>query len=170
MMKKYSADFKSRIIAQMLPPNNRSIPELAKETGIPKETLYTWRTKNGGAQAVSGQKTEVFTGSQKFHMVLEAATMNEHDLAEFCRRSGCFPEQISAWRESCEMANDIRPRRAEQAERRELRKQNNQLQSELRRKEKALAEMTAILVLQKKVREIWGEHVDASSNLRSDER
>lgn len=154
----------------MLPPNSRSIPELARETGIPKETLYTWRTKHGGALTVSGQKTEVFTGSQKFQMVLESATMNEHELAEYCRRSGCFPEQIVAWREFCEMANDIRPRRAEQAERRELRKQNNQLQSELRRKEKALAEMAAILVLQKKVRAIWGEREDASSSLKSDER
>jgi len=147
----------------MLSPNNRSIPELAKETGIPKETLYTWRAKNGGTQTVNGQKAEVFTGSQKFQMVLESATMNEHDLAEFCRSSGCFSEQILAWQEFCAMANDIRPRRAEQAERRELRKQNNLLQSELRRKEKALAEMAAILVFQKKVRAIWGEREDESS-------
>lgn len=169
-MKTYPADFKNRIIAQMLPPHNRSIPELVKETGVPKDTLYTWRTKNGGIQANNGQSREVFTGSQKFQMILESATMNEHDLAEFCRRSGCFPEQVAAWREFCEIANDIHPRRAEQTERRELRKQNNQLQSELRRKEKALAEMAAILVLQKKVRAIWGEPEDASSNLSNDER
>ena len=42
-MKTYSAEFKAQIMAQMLPPTHRGIPELARETGIPKDTLYTWR-------------------------------------------------------------------------------------------------------------------------------
>ena len=54
-MSQYPEEFKASIIARMLPPNNVSVPELARETGIPKDTLYTWRLKhrkaNGDAKA-----------------------------------------------------------------------------------------------------------------------
>ncbi len=38
-----------------------------------------------------------------------------------------------------------------------LRKQNKQLEREILRKDKALAEAAALLILQKKVRALWGE-------------
>ncbi|HID71088.1 MAG TPA: hypothetical protein EYP35_11735 [Desulfobacterales bacterium] len=44
-MKKYPKELKESIIARMLPPNNISVPEIVRETGIPKDTLYTWRSK-----------------------------------------------------------------------------------------------------------------------------
>jgi transposase len=49
-MRTYSEEFKAQIVAQILPPHNRGIPELVKETGIPKDTLYTWRSKHRGMQ------------------------------------------------------------------------------------------------------------------------
>jgi transposase-like protein len=42
-MKQYAEEFKESVIARMLPPNNEGVPELAMETGIPKDTLYSWR-------------------------------------------------------------------------------------------------------------------------------
>jgi transposase-like protein len=55
-MKTYSEEFKAQIMAQMLPPTHRGIPELARETGIPKDTLYTWRGKQRMAVATPGAK------------------------------------------------------------------------------------------------------------------
>ena len=57
-MKTYSEEFKAQIMAQMLPPTNRGIPELARETGIPKDTLYTWRGKQRMAVATTGRCQE----------------------------------------------------------------------------------------------------------------
>lgn len=172
-MRTYSDKFKAQIVAQILPPHNRSIPELVKETGIPKDTLYTWRSKHRGMQEAAtpqGKEADGFTSAEKFQWVVESAALNEQELGEFCRRRGFFPEQLAAWREVCLTANDYRPRREEQAERRELVKQNKQLQSELRRKEKALAEAATLLVLQKKVQALWGVREDASCNWGSDEK
>jgi transposase len=168
MAKTYSEELKSKVIAKMLPPQNLSVAEVAADTGIPKDTLYTWRSKNCGGQVAKGTASTSFSGAQKFQLLLESATLNEHDSAEFCRRHGFFPEQLKAWRKACEMANDVRPRREEQMERRELREQNKQLQRELWRKEKALAEMAALMVLKKKVQSIWGELEDENSILGSD--
>ncbi len=43
-MKTYSAEFKASMIEKLLPPHNADVVELARETGIPKDTLYSWGT------------------------------------------------------------------------------------------------------------------------------
>jgi transposase-like protein len=164
-MKTYSEEFKAKIIAQMLPPTNRSIPELTRETGIPKDTLYTWRGKHRPTAEAIVAKTsgsESLTSQEKFHWVVESAPLNEQELGEFCRRRGVFPEQLVAWREACSGANEERPRREDSPEHRELVRRNAELEGELRRKEKALAEAAALLMLQKKVRALWAEPGDGS--------
>jgi transposase-like protein len=155
----------------MLPPNNRRVPELARETGIPKDTLYLWRSKQrtpAPASGAKGPEAEGFSSADKFHLVVESAACNEQELGEFCRRRGLYPEQLAAWREACLGANTPPPRREEPAECRALRRRNSELESELRRKEKALAEAAALLVLQKKVRVLLGEPGDGNWNSGSD--
>ena len=49
-MRQYSEEFKANIIARMLPPNNVDVPQLSQETGISKNTLYTWRIKHRKSQ------------------------------------------------------------------------------------------------------------------------
>jgi len=171
-MRTYPEEFKASVIAKMLAPNNRSIPDLVKETGIPKDTLYTWRSKLADArqgQPQAGQRTEELSSQEKFHLVVQSAAMNEQELGELCRQRGIYPEQLAAWRQSCLEANQFQPRREEQALRRKQAKAIKQLESELRRKEKALAEAAALLVLQKKAREIWGDHEDARPTWRRDD-
>ena len=172
-MKTYTEEFKTKIVARMLPPNNCSTSELVKETGIPGVTLRAWRIKYGGMPGgvdVTGKSANAFTSVAKFQFVLESATLNEHDTGEFCRRRGIFPEQLAAWRNACLIANESRPYREDRTEQRELLKQIKLLEGELRRKEKALAEAAAILMLQKKVQAIWGENGDVNSHYRSDVR
>ena len=173
-MTTYPQEFKAKIIAQMLPPHNRHIPELARETGIPQDTLYTWRGKHrpkaegAGVKAVAGP--DRLTSQEKFHLVVESAALNEQALGEFCRRRSVFPEQLSAWRALCGGANEARPGREDSAGNRQLAQRNAELAGELRRMEKALAEAAALLMLQKKVRALWAEPGDASSASANDRR
>ena len=89
--------------------------------------------------------------------------MNEQELGEFCRRRSVFPEQLASWREACNGANEVRQAREDSADNRKLVRRNAELESELRRMEKALAEAAALLMLQKKVRELWAEPEGVSS-------
>ncbi len=83
-------------------------------------------------------------------------------MAQYCRRKGLYVEQIARWREAAIAgAETLRPLAG--AQRRELqqeRKKTRKLEKELKRKEKALAEVAALLVLQKKAQAIWGEPED----------
>lgn len=160
-MKTYSDELKSSIIAKMLPPNEVSVPEIAAETGIPKDTLYAWRIKaRGRAKPVSNKSG--LSSEDKFNIVIETASMNQEELNAYCRRKGLYPEQIEKWRRQCTKANEaVSPTtRADREKARQLDKENKQLKAELRRKEKALAETAALLVLKKKAQELWGDPED----------
>jgi transposase len=158
-MKRYSEEFKNGIIAKMLPPNSIPVSDLARDTGVPKDTLYTWRIKHrrSNENATIQQALPAgFSSAEKFSIVIETASLNEVELSEYCRSKGLYPEQISAWRDTCAQANASAPPKVDRAKLTKQAKQIKQLETELHRKDKALAETAALLVLQKKVQDIWG--------------
>ena len=164
-MKAYSAERKEAVLRRMMPPENKAVSELAKETGITEQTLYTWRRqlKNQGMPVPGdGKNPEGWSSEDKFAVVLESAALNAAELAEYCRRKGLYAEQIAAWRETCRLANATAAEqaRSQREQAKEDKKRIRQLEKELQRKEKALAEAAALLVLRKKVQAIWGEQED----------
>ena len=164
-MKRYSAERKESVIQKMMPPYNTPIAELAAETGISHVTLYTWRRQarvEGIAVPADGKNPEKWSSEDKFAIVLEAASLNEAELAEYCRQKGLYVEQIEAWRKACLQANanSVAKAKAQREQTKQDRKQIKKLEQELRRKDKALAEAAALLVLQRKARAIWGDGED----------
>jgi transposase-like protein len=162
---RYPAERKEAILKKMLPPHNKTIAKLAKEEGISEGTLYNWRKagRRAGHLLPDGDTTPAgWDSADKFAAVLETAAMNEAELSAYCRRRGLYPEQIRAWREACEQANDWD--RTQNQRLQENRKADQvrikALTRELERKEKALAETAALLVLRKKAQAIWGEGED----------
>jgi transposase-like protein len=96
----------------MMPPQNRPVSELARESGITEQTLYTWRRQlrnQGIAVPGSGKNAEEWTSEDKFAVVLETAALNATELAEYCRRKGLFAEQIAAWRAAMLETSPISP-------------------------------------------------------------
>ncbi len=161
-MKGYSQERKEAVLKKMLPPHSRSIPELAEEEGIAAATLYLWRKQaraQGRLLPDGDTGAEGWSSADKFAAVLETASLNEAELAEYCRRRGLYSEQVKGWRVACEQANawdkehSRRVKETRQQDRRRLR----ELERELKRKDKALAEAAALLVLRKKAEAIWGE-------------
>ena len=163
-MKRYSEERKQAIVKKMMPPSNTPVSQLIEETGISDCTLYTWRKEARAKGLVvpgDGKNAEDWSSEDKFSVVLETATLNEAELAEYCRKKGLFVDQISAWRQSCIQANTKGPSKKEKVEMLKDKKRIHKLEKELRRKEKALAEAAALLVLRKKADAIWGEDEDA---------
>jgi hypothetical protein len=107
----------------------------------------------------SGKNAEEWTSDDKFAVALETATLNASELAEYCRRKGLFAEQIATWRAACVAANAsvAEQTRGQQAQSKEDKKRIRQLKKDLQRKEKALAEAAALLILRKKAQAIWGD-------------
>jgi transposase len=163
-MKQYPDEFKASIITKLLAPNNADIPALAIESGIPKDTLYSWRIKyRQHDQQVKAQKTDdnsKINSSEKFDIVIETDHMNQAELSAYCRSKGLYPEQIDAWRTQCRQANANLSPQADRKKFNEQTKEIHQLKSELNRKEKALAEAATLLILKKKAHQIWGDAGD----------
>ena len=159
---RYPKERKESILKKMMPPKNQTIADLAKAEGISEGTLYNWRDearKQGILLPDGNSSPEGWTARDKFAAVVESMLLNKIKLGEYCRKKGIYPEQIKSWREACEQANDW-----DKAKNKRLKKQQQEdrqrfksLERELIRKEKALAETAALLVLQKKARAIWGD-------------
>lgn len=160
MAKRYSEEFKSSIIAKMLPPQNVSIPDLVKETGVPKDTLYTWRIQYReahGGEVNRNQQTGSLTNEEKLAVIIETATLSEVELGEYCRRKGFYREQIADWKNGFVQGSSAPISKAEREQLKEQTATIKQLEKELNRKDKALAETAALLVLQKKFQALWEE-------------
>lgn len=160
-MKQYPDEFKASIITKLLAPNNADIPALAIESGIPRDTLYSWRIKHRRRdQQVKAQQTDdrsKINSSEKYDIVIETAHLNQAELNAYCRSKGLYPEQIDAWRTQCRQANANLSPQADRKKFNEQSKEIHKLKSELNRKEKALAEAATLLILKKKAHQIWGD-------------
>mgnify|MGYP000844617933 FL=1 len=164
-MARYSEEFKYSIVMKMMPPENQPVSKIAKETGLSEATLYKWKkqARARGLVAPGEQEPERWSTEDKFLIVMETAKLSQAELAEYCRQKGLFVEQIEGWRDACMQANGGVAQEATrlQKELRQKDKEIKQLQRDLRRKEAALAETAALLVLRKKADAIWGDGEDA---------
>jgi transposase-like protein len=161
-MPRYSPERKAALLKKLLPPLNLSVAEVARQEGISEVTLYAWRkqAKAEGAVVPGDKKLpDDWPAEAKFAVVLEAATLSEIELSEYCRRKGLYPEQVNAWRQACinGQLSAQTQRQAERVQARGDKKRITELERELRRKDKALAEAAAILVLRKKLTAYWGD-------------
>jgi len=104
------------------------------------------------------KRPQDWSAEEKLAAVIEAATLPDEDLGAFLRRKGLHEAQLEEWRQQVLSGLASRPARASKptGEARRVK----ELEKELRRKDKALAEAAALLVLQKKVRAIWGDEDD----------
>jgi hypothetical protein len=125
---------------------------VAREIGVTVETLERWRSEALGA----GKKSGGWTAVARFEAVLATVAMSEEERNAWCRQQGVYPSELAQWRDSATQAlagpAEVRATPKEtSSDRRRIR----ELERELRRKERALAETAALLVLSKKVAAIY---------------
>jgi transposase-like protein len=171
----HSEGFKARMVQRMSGLEKISATALSREVGVAQPTLSRWlreastldrmakrskATKSGkGAPSKSPRQWSM---AEKLRAVVEAAELSDEDLGAFLRRRGLHEAQLARWREAIAGALDELPKSKSRgkpsAEAREL----AALRKELLRKDKALAEVAALLTLQKKVQALWGDEDDAT--------
>ena len=146
-----------------MPPHPVSVSQLCRETGVSDVTLYKWRKdyqNRGVAVPSNNKKSEDWTAEDKLAVVIEIASLNEIQLSEYCRNKGLYKEQIDQWKIAALSGykNSTQMKKIQSQYHREDKQVIKKLERELNRKEKALAETAALLVLSKKWEAIWGEN------------
>jgi transposase len=167
-VREYSEAFKRKLVQRMLLPNGPSANQLSQEVGVNQPTLSRWlreattlgpvtkrrKPPTAKTRPLEQKRPEDRSPDEKLRLVMEASVLSEAELGEFLRRHGLHEADLASWRESALSAlSGGAPIQSRTGETKRVR----ELEKELRRKDKALAETAALLVLQKKVRAIWGD-------------
>jgi transposase len=162
----YSDGFKARMVRRMAGAEGISANLLSQEVGIGQPTLSRWlrnarRIGGMGDKKKSGQrsKSKAWSTEEKLRVLGEAARLTDDKLGEFLRKEGVHEATLREWQEAAAagLASASGKRRNKKSPEA---KRVKELERELRRKEKALAEMAALITLQKKVQAIWGDGAD----------
>lgn len=171
-MTEYTEGFRARMVERMTGPRAISANALSREVGIQQPTLSRWLREAGTVAGVSKKKSKQKPGpeaassaalartqwsaEEKVRVVLATSGMSDRDLGEFLRREGLHEEDLLRFREEVRNAAIAGLTPTKKAARGDDQKRIKELERELKRKEAALAEAAAILVLRKKAAALWG--------------
>jgi transposase len=153
-----------------------SLREVAEGLGVGKSTLNNWIVKSRNHELNSVSTDGMFRSNEmvkekrpqdwsleeRLDMVIACGSLDEDALSELCRGKGIYPHHVKQWKQGFADGLASGSRARQDSESRNLKHEIKDLKKELRRKEKALAETAALLVLQKKVSDIWGNDEDDS--------
>jgi len=144
----------------LLPPYNYSLRRIGNKLNVGFGTVHKWRQelKDEGLLPEKEEKNnEAHTAEQIFSFVIDTASMSERQLAAYCREKGLYVEQVKEWRATSLQAHQTKPesKYKQDSLRRADKKKIKALEKELARKDKALAETAALLVLREKYNALW---------------
>jgi len=175
----YSDMFKNAMIQKMTGTDAISATALSKQVDVPQSTLSKWLRMAGVgpsyvfpnnaheytkmAKITDSKRPNDWSAEDKLKVVIEASFLDDKQLGAFLRSKGLHQIHLDQWRS--QILNGLQNGSFKKKSRRKNvdAKRIRALEKELNRKDKALAETAALLVLKKKVREIWGDEDDPTA-------
>ncbi len=160
-MNYYTDEFKEAMVQKLTIPGGKSALELSQEVGIAHQTLSRWRREYGNIDNMKTNKRRPkdWTPTDKYDAVIEYERLSEKERGAFLRKKGIYSAQTEMWKK--EMIEALSTTPFQKKSRKDPKDQKiRELEKDLWRKEKALAETAALLVLKKKANAIWGEPGD----------
>lgn len=165
MKTKYSNTFKIEAVKKvLLRSGGTSKNEIASSLGIANSTLHGWvkavenkdlsESPSGGG--FDEKKPCQWTSREKLEIIISTTNLSHEQLSEYCRKKGIFPHHLKAWKQDFIDGSTTQNLSKQKKETKALKEENKRLTKELRRKDRALAETAALLVLKKKVEDYWG--------------
>lgn len=156
-MARYGEAFRNRAVARLLPPESAEVGAVAKEIGVSVQTLERWR-EDAQTRPARGR---AWSAAARLEAVITTAALDEAGKNAWCREHGVFPAELDKWRLSATRAlAEPEEARASPEATRTDKKRIKALERELLRKDKALAETAALLVLSKKVEALFNKGGD----------
>ena len=144
-------------MARLLPPESAALGEVARETGVAEQTLQRWKEEAQSRPA----RGRAWTAGARLEAVITTAALDEAGKSAWCRQHGVYPAELDKWRGSATAAlAEPEEARASPQSTRQDRKRIKELERDLRRKNAALAETAALLVLSKKLEAIFHKGED----------
>jgi len=156
-MTTYSTAFIEQALVKAYSRGNYSIMSVANDLNVNHHTLRYWMKKKSmmtnGTDPVKEKRPSDWTFEQQLTALQESHGLTGEALQAWCRERGLFTHNLTSWKAAfCAGGKEVAPKPGEI---KSLKEENVKLRRELVRKEKALAEAAALLVLQKKFQALW---------------
>jgi len=177
MRARFTQSFKMQAVEKALSrAEGINLAEVAESLGVGYSTLQKWiaESRNQTLEPIQGneilssdlmtkeKRPQDWSLDQKLKMIFTCASLDDHKVSELCREQGIYPHHLEQWKLDFANGNTVSNKVKNQSEVKDLKHEIKALKKELNRKDKALAEAAAILVLQKKVSAIWNNDEDDS--------
>ena len=175
MRSRFTQSFKLQAVEKALSrAEHTSLLEVAKVLGVGHSTLSKWIVKSRNnefndmpnqlirADMAKDKRPQDWSLKDRFNLVLECNSLDEKAVSSLCREKGIYPHHIEQWKLDFVNGSAADSSTKNVSQVKMLKTENKNLKKELNRKDKALAETAALLVLQKKVNAIWGTDEDNS--------
>jgi transposase len=148
ILARYGQAFKDRAVARLLPPESAPLEAVSREIGVSAATLERWRSEALARPA----RERNWTAAARLEAVIATAALDEAGRSAWCREHGVYAQQLQQWRQAATQAlAEPEEARASPQQTKQDRRRIKELEREVQRKDKALAETTALLVLSKNV-------------------
>jgi transposase len=148
---KRSHEFREAIVQKMCMPGGKSIVALSREIGVCEQTLYNWRKmiQNEVAEVYHEKSPRGWKPSDKYQAVIDTANKSGEELGIWLRKNGLQTTHIELWKKECKsmLAHNVY-----KEENKVLKLRISELERDNTRKDKTIAEVTALLVLKKKAK------------------
>jgi transposase-like protein len=155
-----SEEFRRAAVEKLRSRGSRTVEEVARVVGVSSWSLYQWAKRYGNDQGIvrRNRRPGERSAQEKLQAVIEFEGLEGEKQGEYLRREGLNSDHIAAWKKSMEagLESGGGGNQATRMERAQDKRTIKELEKELRRKDRALAETTALLVLKKKADLIWG--------------
>jgi transposase len=154
---RHGQEFKDQALSRLLPPESAAIEEVSNEMGVSVGTLKRWLELAQSKPALA----RAWSAGARLQAVITTAAMPEATKNGWCRSNGVYPQELEAWRVSAMQAlAQPEGARASPQDTKEHKRRIKVLEREILRKDRALAETAALLVLSKKVSAIFNRGED----------
>ena len=162
----YSPKFKEKMLQRLHDGSGMTAYQLSRESGVAASTLYQWVRDSVSDVVADDDDPEKeakpkarreLTPMDKARLLAEAESLPDEEVGGWLRQHGLHRDDLEQWRVAIEEALELAKARKR---RKQGEKQVKALERELRKKEKALAEVAALLVLRKKAQALWGDEDD----------
>jgi len=154
MTKPFSVAFKQKMVQRLTGKNAVSATQLAREMGVAQQNLSRWLQEARSLPIMADRAKpamRVWTVEQKARVLTDASQLDVEELTAYLEREGVKLAEYEQWRIALDEGG---------AAPASTNKRIRQLERELARKEKALAEAATLLVLKKKVETLYGQDED----------
>jgi len=161
----HSPEFIEQGLRKARERGDRTLASVAADINIPLSTLKWW-LQIAAKKAQKGQHmanplsldlpAQAWGARERLQALNESHALNGEALHAWCREKGLYAHQLQTWRDAF-CASTERTAKQDLSALRELQVKHDQLERQLRRKDKALAEAAALLILQKKFQALWAD-------------